>query len=73
MTETVARWVGRLLGRDDLTRIDEADLSFGASWAHDGPGWVLLAVVAAAALVFGNEPFTLVDQRHQDAADQVFA
>lgn len=48
MTETVTRWAGRLLGRDDLTRIDEADLSFGASWAHEGPGWVLLAVAAAA-------------------------
>lgn len=48
MTETVTRWVGRLLGREELTRIDEADLSFGASWAQDGPGWLLLATAGAA-------------------------
>lgn len=50
MTESLTRWFGRLLGRDELTRIDQADLSFGAAWAHEGPGWVLLASVAAAAL-----------------------
>lgn len=48
MIERATRWLGRLLGREDLTQIDEAAFSFGASWAHEGPGWVLLAIVGVA-------------------------
>ncbi|MGC1276530.1 MAG: hypothetical protein WBC44_22750 [Planctomycetaceae bacterium] len=50
MTETATRWFGRLLGRPDLMRVDEAGVSFGAAWAHESPGWVLVAVFAVAAL-----------------------
>ena len=45
-------WLGRLLGRDDLTHIDEAHVAFGSSWAHGGPAWVLLAAAGLAGAAF---------------------
>ncbi len=48
--ERVTRWIGNLLGRDDLTHIDEAAASFGAAWAHQSPVLVLLAIAAAFGL-----------------------
>jgi len=50
--EQATRWLGTLLGRDDLTRVDEASVSFGAAWAHEGPGWIVLGIVATSLLAF---------------------
>lgn len=52
MTEQATRWIGTLLGREDLTRIDDAAVSFGAAWAHDGPGWIVLGVIVACLVSF---------------------
>ena len=52
MTEQATRWIGTLLGREDLTRIDDAAVSLGAAWAHDGPGWIVMGIVVACVVSF---------------------
>ena len=48
------RFLGWLLGIDNVTAIDEIDASLAAPWAADGPFWVFLgaAALVALALVF---------------------
>lgn len=50
MTERLTRWLGQILGRPELTRIDEADISFGAAWAQDAPGRLVLAILAVVLI-----------------------
>ena len=45
-TETI----GRLLGYENVTSIDSIDFSFGSSWAHDGPAWVLFGCLGLCGL-----------------------
>ena len=52
MTDTAARWLGRLLGREDLTQVDQARFSFGAGWAHEDPAWVLFAIAGLGLVAF---------------------
>lgn len=44
--------LGRLLGYDDVSRIDSARVSFGAAWAHAQPGLVVLGCLLLTALAF---------------------
>jgi hypothetical protein len=48
------RFLGWLLGIDNVTAIDEIDASLAAPWAAEGPFWVFLgaAVLIALALTF---------------------
>ncbi|MEX2173584.1 MAG: hypothetical protein WD872_04425 [Pirellulaceae bacterium] len=50
----MTRWIGWLLGIDNVAAIDEIDASFAAPWAAEGPFWVFLgaAALVALALVF---------------------
>lgn len=42
--------IGRMLGYDDVSRIDSAHVSFGSAWAHAQPALVVLGCVGMAAL-----------------------
>lgn len=42
--------LGRMLGYDDVSRIDSAHVSFGSAWAHAQPVLVVLGCVALSAL-----------------------
>lgn len=42
--------LGRMLGYDDVSKIDSAHVSFGSAWAHAQPALVVLGCVALAAL-----------------------
>jgi hypothetical protein len=46
----MTRWIGWLLGIDNVTAIDEIDASLAAPWAQDGPFWVFLGAAALVAL-----------------------
>ena len=42
--------IGRLLGRDDVSKIESARVSFGSAWAHASPALVLFGCLGLAAL-----------------------
>lgn len=42
--------IGRMLGYDDVSRIDSAHVSFGSAWAHAQPALVVLGCIGLAAL-----------------------
>ena len=44
------RWLGRLLGVEDLEAIHSLQLKFAAPWAHDRPALVLFGCILLAAL-----------------------
>ena len=46
----MVRWIGWLLGLENVTAIDEIDASLAAPWAQDGPFWVFLGAAALVAL-----------------------
>ena len=46
----MTRFLGWLLGIDNVTSIDEIDASLAAPWAAEGPFWVFLAAAALLAL-----------------------
>lgn len=48
------RWIGWLLGIDNVTSIDEIDVSLAAPWAEEGPFWVFFgaALLVALAILF---------------------
>jgi len=46
----ITKWIGRLLGYENVQSIDEVSLSFGAPWAQRGPAWVFFGCLALAAL-----------------------
>lgn len=47
---TITHWLGRLLGYDDVSRIEHWQTSFGAGWAHHSPALVLFLCLGAIAL-----------------------
>lgn len=42
--------IGRMLGYDNVSRIDSAHVSFGSAWAHAQPALIVLGCIALAAL-----------------------
>jgi hypothetical protein len=46
----MTRWIGWLLGIDNVTAIDEIDASLAAPWAAEGAFWVFLGAAALVAL-----------------------
>ena len=42
--------IGRMLGYDNVSRIDSAHVSFGSAWAHAQPALVVFGCIALAAL-----------------------
>jgi hypothetical protein len=56
----MTRWIGRLLGLENVTSIDELEPALAAPWAQDGAFWVLLlaalAGVAATAFYLRFQP-----------------
>ncbi len=46
------RWLGRLLGYDDVSRIEHWHSSFGAAWAHQTPALVLFLCLGVSALAY---------------------
>lgn len=42
--------IGRMLGYDDVSRIDSAHVSFGSAWAHAQPALVVVGCIGLAAL-----------------------
>lgn len=46
----LAEWLGRLLGYENVSSIESVRTSFGASWAHNGPAWVVFGCLGLAAL-----------------------
>ena len=42
--------IGRLLGYDDVSKIDSARVSFGSAWAHASPALVLLGCLCLATV-----------------------
>ena len=42
--------IGRLLGHDDVSKIESARLSFGSAWAHASPALVLFGCLGLVAL-----------------------
>ena len=44
--------IGRMLGYDDVSRIDAARVSFGSAWAHSSPALVAFGCVGLVALSF---------------------
>ncbi len=43
-------WIGKLLGYDDVSRIEEWRTSFGSTWAHETPALVLFLCLAVSGL-----------------------
>src|SRR5687768_16574736 len=50
MEHRVIRFIGWLLGIDNVTAIDEIDASLAAPWAAEGPFWVFLGAAALFVL-----------------------
>ena len=61
--------IGRLLGHDDVSKIESARVSFGSAWAHTSPALVLFGCLGLTALTvwfylrwqaFGHRPTRLL-------------
>ena len=46
------RWLGALLGLENVQSIDHYQFSFGEAWAHRAPAWVLFGCVALGFAAF---------------------
>ena len=44
--------IGRMLGYDDVSRIDAARVSFGSAWAHSSPAFLAFGCIGLVALSF---------------------
>ena len=51
-SDTFARWIGWVLGYDEVSRIESWRITFGADWARTGPAWVLFGCLLLGWLTF---------------------
>ena len=67
--DLIIQFLGRLLGLDETQAIDNYDLAFGAPWAQNAAGWLLLGCLA---LIVTSAVYYLHYQRTRNLGARIF-